>query len=96
MPATVERFCNLTLTRNDWSAFSDALHRTKNPACVKAANAINLALLSVDGDRMSMDRELEKWKSVQGPAMKVATRQEMGAMSRIIPQISAAEFTRVD
>lgn len=96
MPATTEAYCNLTLTRKDWLAFADALHRTKNPACVQAAHTINRQLMSCDGERMSIDREVDKWISVQGAAMKVAKPAEMGAMKRIIPQISAAKFTRVD
>lgn len=96
MPATTEQFCNLTLTRHEWAAFADALHRTKNTDCIKAAHAINRQLISCDGDRMSMDREVDKWIAVQGAAMKVAKPAEMGAMKRIIPQLSAAKFTQVD
>lgn len=94
MPRTAtEPFCNLTLTRDDWTAFASALHRTNNATCIQAAHAINRSLISTSDAAMSIDRELEKWKLVVGAAMKAANRSEMGAMARIIPQLSAVEHT---
>lgn len=85
--------CNLTLNRADWLTFAACLKRTGQPNCIKAAAAIETEL----GDResMDMDRELDKWEAIVGPAYSKAKRADQGAFGRLIPQLSAAKFTAV-
>lgn len=92
MPAT-DRWCNLHLSRADWTAFIVCLRRTGQPNCLKAAAAIETEL--GEQSSMSLDRELDKWESIMGPAFTRARKEEMGAFSRIIPQTSAARFMEV-
>lgn len=100
MPATAERYCNLTLTRNEWAVLVALLDNVPGDMSRKVRMAIREALNErPDAHRVSIDREVEKWAVVLQTVWTDAMRRK-GEYNRLVQamtvQISAAKFTGDD
>lgn len=96
MPKTIERTCNLTLTRNQWAVLVSLLDHVAGDASMKVRMAIRAALTAdLASASVSIERDCEKWISV----IQLVNKQPMsfkGEYNRVIhamtTQVSAAEF----
>lgn len=99
MPQTAERFCNLTLSRAEWSALVKLLEQIRHPCSVGARQAIRDALnADPEAASVSIDRECEKWSTVLNAVWEVAMHggpEGKRVVHAMTCQISAARFTRV-
>lgn len=97
MPATTERFCNLTLTRNEWAVLVRLLDTINSDMSRSVRQCIRAALnADTESAEVSIDRECEKWAGVLGAVYEEARRRrgEYSATTyKMTVQISAAQFT---
>ncbi len=97
MPSTTERFCNLTLTRNEWAVLVRLLDGVQGDMSRAVRQCIRAAL-NADPDQasVSIDRECDKWTGVVHAVYSDAMRRG-GEFKRLVRtmtvQISAAMFT---
>lgn len=93
----VERSCNLTLSRAEWSVLVSLLDRVRDPVATQAKIAIADAIRAADGAAdISLDRECQKWAGVLNSVWKVGmtSREGREVCGKMTTQISAAEFTK--
>jgi hypothetical protein len=100
MPSTVERHCNLTLTRNEWAVLVALLDNVPGDMSRAVRQCIRATLnAQPDLASVSIDRESQKWATVLHAVWPEAMRRK-GEYNRLVrtmtPQISAAEFTQLD
>lgn len=97
MPKTAERSCNLTLTRNEWAVLVALLDNVRSEMSVQVRQCIRAALnAEPDSHRVGIDREVEKWATVQSAVWKDAMKRggEYNAVAReMTVQLSASRFT---
>lgn len=98
MRTITEPLCNLTLTRNEWAILVSLLDDVHGELSRSVRMAIRTALnTDLESDVVSLERDVEKWKTVLQLVIKVpkSFRREANAVVHSMTcQVSKAEFTR--